>query len=65
MVVALVQKCGREAREQGQEPPTNLGFFLNEFFDFYGNELNYAATGKRQGVPAGLFDDPSVRSEAA
>ncbi|CAM9963540.1 unnamed protein product, partial [Ectocarpus sp. 6 AP-2014] len=45
MVVALVQKCGREAREKGRDPPTNLGFLLEEFFDFYGNQLNYAAVG--------------------
>ncbi|CAN0556213.1 unnamed protein product [Laminaria digitata] len=46
MVVALVQKCGREARVKGQEPPTNLGYYLDEFFDFYGNQLNYASTGE-------------------
>ncbi|CAM9712249.1 unnamed protein product [Hapterophycus canaliculatus] len=45
MVVALVQKCGREAEQKGQPPPTNLGFLLDEFFDFYGNQLNYATTG--------------------
>lgn len=45
MVVALVQKCGREARDKGRDPPTNLGFLLEEFFDLYGNQLNYAATG--------------------
>lgn len=44
-----MQKCGREAREKGRKLPTNLGFFLDEFFDFYGNQLNYASTGKRGG----------------
>ncbi|CAM9630998.1 unnamed protein product [Pylaiella littoralis] len=45
MVVALVQKCGREAKDKGHDPPTNLGYLLDEFFDFYGNQLNYATTG--------------------
>lgn len=61
MVVALVQKCGRDAREQGHEPPTNLGFFLDEFFDFYGNQLNYASTGEYQGVPVGLLTSAAPR----
>lgn len=45
MVVALVQKCAREAKAKGYDPPTNLGYLLQEFFDFYGNQLNYASTG--------------------
>ena len=49
MVVALVQKCGREYRVLGHEPPTNLGYYLDEFFDFYGNQLNYASTGEPEG----------------
>lgn len=44
----MVQKCGREARAKGHEPPTNLGFYLDEFFDFYGNQLNYASAGERE-----------------
>ena len=44
-----VQKCGREARASGHEPPTNLGYYLDEFFDFYGNQLNYASTGESDG----------------
>lgn len=46
MVAALVQKCGREARELGHPPPNNLGYLLDEFFDFYGSQLNYAAVGE-------------------
>ena len=46
MVVALVQKCARDARAKGREPPTNLGFLLEEFFNFYGSNLNYATTGQ-------------------
>ena len=49
MVVALVQKCARDASSKGQDPPTNLGFLLDEFFDFYGNRLNYNTTGKGGG----------------
>eukprot|EP00903_Cladosiphon_okamuranus_P018953 g17430.t1 len=45
MVVALVQKCARAAKANGYDPPTNLGYLLDEFFDFYGNQLNYASTG--------------------
>ena len=46
MVVALVQKCTRDAKAKGCEPPTDLGFLLQEFFDFYGNQLDYATTGE-------------------
>ena len=46
MVVGLVQKCTRDAKAEGRDPPTDLGFLLKEFFDFYGNQLDYATTGE-------------------
>lgn len=46
MVVALVQKCARDAIDRGLPAPNNLGFLLDEFFDFYGIKLNYSAVGK-------------------
>lgn len=55
MVVALVQKCARDAKRKGHPPPTNLGFLLDEFFDFYGNQLNYATTGKNECPPPPTF----------
>ncbi|CAM9282189.1 unnamed protein product [Discosporangium mesarthrocarpum] len=44
MVVALVQKCGRESFKPGLMP-TNLGYYLLEFFALYGRDLNYVEAG--------------------
>lgn len=46
MVIALVQKCNREARRNGHGPPTDLGYLLCEFFEFYGTKLAYPTTGE-------------------
>ncbi|CAM9962866.1 unnamed protein product [Ectocarpus fasciculatus] len=55
MVIALVQKCNREAKSNGHDPPTDLGYLLYEFFEFYGNQLNYRTTGITLLGPEGGF----------
>lgn len=46
MVVALVQKCRRVARGCTGVMPTNLGYLLCHFLDFYGNQLKYDVDGE-------------------
>ncbi|CAM9492790.1 unnamed protein product, partial [Ectocarpus sp. 12 AP-2014] len=46
MVIALVQECNREAGGNGHGPPTDLGYLLCTFFEFYGTKFDYQTTGE-------------------
>lgn len=61
MTVSIVQKCTRDFRSEGSSPTCNLGYLLDEFFDFYGNRLNYTTTGEGFPVLSAFFSGERAR----